>query len=59
MVSGSGSDEQVRVGRAVESLPLVASREYRVLCLVGGAGRHTSAAPGRGGQEGERERPKV
>ena len=48
-VSGSGSDEQVRVGGAVESPPLAASGEYRVLCLVGGAGRHTSAAPGRGG----------
>ena len=47
--SGSGSDEQVRVGGAVESPPLAVSGGYRVLCLVGGAGRHTSAAPGRGG----------
>ena len=53
-VSGSGSDEQVRVGGAVES-PLAASGEYRVLCLVGGAGRHTSAARGRGGHR-RRER---
>ena len=55
MVSGSVSDEQVRVGGAVESPPLAVSGEYRVLCLVGGAGRHTSAAPGRGGHR-RRER---
>ena len=59
VVSGLGSDEQVRVGGAVESPPLAASGECGVLCPVGGAGRHTSASPSKQQYKGRREKHEV